>query len=536
MKILAKIIILSFWISNLHAELLIIKRIAPVESKPNYRQFNLTNRSSFAHQSYVAPLDASDKLNYPAIAQILLNYQWPMVIANQNLTSTEKDELFAPIPNNEENFIRRKLQEINPAYDVAFIPTCLYEMFVLTAMQSKSSNNPLSKLYRNITAKVFVQPTDMYKNYRIDNAKAYSEAFFYNNNLLLQELFHHYPIVQRATNGFDLSDKIKQLSSSIAAWIIDKNIPETNCLTFSFDENIIDFNNELSVNLGNTIKSNGIIAQTIRLEYQARVLNKGLLLRGTSMIHACLDKNLSILQNSQIVCGDFIQLHSSHKKSLSRKGSIRPLSISFGNSLLAGYMQDISACVYNYIDQTGVGYGLFINKKDHIEHESHNLFFISPLSSIVALFSFGEMFHSRAKVATKELRAQGFANQEDLLPDAIKVTYRDPIKHEQLLSDYFIKNMSLIVAPKFDPHHNKTSDLTAEEQAIYDQKIKEESDQLKANQRKASDYYGAVKTLKQQLPKATAHYRQYLDDTKSFDQDMQQLEEKYGPVGPEWLD
>jgi len=85
--------------SLLHAELLIVKH----------------------GKDHLVPLDASDEKNHAAIADVLLKYQWPMVITNTALTKKERDELLTPDKSYaEEKFIRNKLQEINPNYDIAF--------------------------------------------------------------------------------------------------------------------------------------------------------------------------------------------------------------------------------------------------------------------------------------------------------------------------------------------------------------------------------------------------------------------------------
>jgi hypothetical protein len=50
-----------------------------------------------------------------------------------------------------------------------------------------------------------------------------------------------------------------------------------------------------------------------------------------------------------------------------------------------------------------------------------------------------------------------------------------------------------------------SSDLTPEEQVVYDQKKSEQSDQLKANQKKASQYYSAIETLDPFISKIKTH-------------------------------
>lgn len=63
MKFATKIIFLSLCIFNIHAELLIVKRT----------------------DTGFSPLGAFDQRNYDEIANLLLSYQWPMIISNHSL-------------------------------------------------------------------------------------------------------------------------------------------------------------------------------------------------------------------------------------------------------------------------------------------------------------------------------------------------------------------------------------------------------------------------------------------------------------------
>lgn len=107
--------------SVLQAELLVVKRI----------------------NKHFGPLDASDESNKVALSTIFLNYEWPTVIANSSLTSAERDALLtAGRPNAEEDFIRTRVKLVNPSYDIIFIPTSIYELFVM-AKYAESAVNQL---------------------------------------------------------------------------------------------------------------------------------------------------------------------------------------------------------------------------------------------------------------------------------------------------------------------------------------------------------------------------------------------------------
>src|SRR5437868_6958848 len=102
--------------SVIHAELLIVKKVTLPEGKTRF----------------AAP-DATDDKAMAYISQILLKYQWPMVIMS-DLTEKEKGELLTPgIENGEEIFIQKKIDETlkSDVYQVVFIPTALYELFCI---------------------------------------------------------------------------------------------------------------------------------------------------------------------------------------------------------------------------------------------------------------------------------------------------------------------------------------------------------------------------------------------------------------------
>lgn len=550
MNPLRKIIFVSFCIINLHAELLIVKMINPPRA-----QLAQSTNSSFTGP-YFAPLDPTDEPNYPAIAQVLLNYQWPMVIANPNLTSTEQDELLtADIPNAEENFIRRKLQEINPDYDVAFIPTCLYEMFLIDITNQKE-NNPLQSLVKPMdiaTSRINIineingngplhNPwQDVNNTFTQRNNLFYAHAFFFCNNVIVQNLFMQYPILQTTLSGIALSDAIQSLIETIS-YNLALNIFNTNKLYTSYEI----FYKHIS-GPDKTISYHQAIAQVLKLEYEMRRLNKGLLLRGTNVIKLSRlgNKKLSIFGSTLTETEIIENLQKSYKKK-----STLPYSVSFGNSLFGGFFHDNTACVAHYFTKiSNHGYGISINKNQYIKNPASSLFFISPLAPIAALFASGEFFHSRTKTSIsqnidKNKKIIGLAApiSEIVDSDHIITTLNDPLVNAELFSHYLAENMYILSVGhnqiySVSPYYPKKDTLlnegfTDEEIDIFNQKMKMKSENLKANQKKAADYYKATRKLAQHLPKVIENYR----DTKAFNQAMQQLEEKYGPMGIEWLD
>lgn len=465
MKLATKIIFLSFNIFAIHAELLIVKKISMGFSE----------------------LGAVDERNYDEIAHVLLNYQWPMTISNNSLTQQEQNALFTNQSYAEENFIRQKLQMINPDYDVIFIPTCLFELFILKQINDKFITpfvknshrflNPLEIAISTWTERIEIKSPAhaMYEEYNHVNDLfyIYSHAYFYCNNLLLHALFKQYPILQKSLGGLELSQAIEEQSQTILDWLLqDKlSVPRYNG-EFRLQKDTID----------SISQDNKIIIQAMLFEYVARLENKGLLLRGSKDIDVTINsKNEAIT-----VLGNSLGSLTIFPKN--RNYDEKPRSLSFGNSLFAGFVFDLGACAYTFLNQHN-GYGLFIDKKDYIQHKSNRLFFISPLASIAALFGRGEFFHSRATTANPAEGAyvEGILGQNKLKPLIIT---RNSLHHAQLFSRYLADNMYIISQEGRD-----LSSLTPEELAVYEQKKVEQSNQLKDNQKQLSNYYSAVQTL-----------------------------------------
>jgi len=201
------------------------------------------------------------------------------------------------------------------------------------------------------------------------------------------------------------------------------------------------------------------LKKTIDLEYEAFKQNKGLLFRGSNLFEV---KNI----------------HQDSKKLIASTlyDVSEPFSLSFGNSLFAGYINDVGACAYNYLVRNS-GYVLFINKFDYVDNYCSNLFFISSLATETAIFGGGEAFHSRSKAAVKEknqndgYRVNGMMESyemnlepnEDIKkyyvkdPFGIVLITRNPYRQAYLFSKYFLENVVLL-------GHPNENNLTSEEQ------------------------------------------------------------------------
>lgn len=437
-----------------------------------------------------AALDANDEKNKGAIAEIFTDYQWPMVIANGKLKEAEQNALLtAGVPNAEEDFFRTKVKEVNPNYDVIFIPTSLYELFLMSKYESAPTSkqkNPYQALGERgsiivdqvVTAWNNRPPKNLqdayqqfYGKFQSVNAAFYPNAFMFINNGLAATLLSAMPELKQLPNALAISNYIQATAYNVAATLI-KRIPSINTYARYVRA-------ELPKN-ESAIKPDSVIAKVISLEYEARAMNKALLLRGSSPIGLKTEKEEKEGMNllgSAIVHGTYYAPATSVSSIASAyKGkSLEQLSVSLANSLFAALVYDPGACTFDYLGRLGVGYGIFINKGYYYRNQfkgptkSLDLFVITPMSDLAAFFALGTLFHPRTKVAKdrwdERVMVAPYLNRTTTDPFGVFTTVRDPLLQARLFSQYLAKNMTII-------KKGDDSNLLPVEQRVYEAQIK----------------------------------------------------------------
>ena len=457
-----------------------------------------------------APLDDSDEPHRKTIKNILLKYQWPMssALALEPFTTRTEllentGDLFTPDrPNAEELFIEQEIhkQTGNNSYRVIFFPTTLYELFVIfETFNSFSQKNSLQSLLNSLHLAEKLDLTSMLPEYADpqivrplikDFYEQFNNLFFYRstsahdyiNNILARKILSLYPDLETSANSLIFADSIKEKKEELLLTLLGD-------LASLFQTTVVSSHLK-NINMTNMLKiietfaqpeKQKIFTKIITLEYQARDLNKGLLLRGTSF-EKFSPFTISEHPNTTLLAGlpvrltqEFSKREYPMEKAYAQKTNT-PYSISFGNSLLAGIFLDYGACVYKYLTETkefpGAGYGLFIDKKQYIDNNNGGLFFISPLSPLAALYAEGEYFHSRSKAAiqTKKqspfynYRIAGLASQiED--PTGVFLITRDPLKHGALFSQFLAENGAIIQIAENEVEGFEEDILQAQEKA-----------------------------------------------------------------------
>lgn len=481
--------------------------------------------------------------NGNALAALLLKYEWPMCTASQ-LSLPERDALLSPgAPYAQELFIQNKINEKFTQYRVAYIPTCLYELFVILQLfATKGENNTLQTFIREVmTAK---EGTALSHRWNIDIARlinkerdkpqefiiireringAYRNVndsvyhgahslFFYINNLLTAQLINLYPGLQTITDSQSLSASIKNHSTHLTTFIIDallslydvRNLDKLRLANIDIGYS----NRDSIVNLVLSLKKekeSAIVAKVVALEYEAQEQNKGLLLRGTTFEDFPVGLSFpqvgkkKVLAEQKTLAGSTMLREERDPSKRGRESIISteqaywqkrnmPYSISFGSSLFAGSLRDADASAYYYLAgkrEATIGYAIFIDKKAYYQHHNNNLFFIPPLAPLAAIFERGEFFHPRSKAAiaskkNEQHEVRGVTGFKLKDPAGIILITRDPLLHAQFFSQYLAENGRIL-------QKGDESNLTPEEINFAHEALK--------SQQEAAQFYENLRTI-----------------------------------------
>jgi hypothetical protein len=442
------------------------------------------------------------------IRTILEQYQWPQCIINsENMTEQEKADLLSSgKPYAEERFIRQKIQQLYPSYDVIFFPTALYELFALLCIfHDNWSPNPFEKEVE----KLFFESFDSYfydlhqvnypdiikqkgstaaiikkvnKTYgRINTRLFESGSWGYINNTCVEFLFRMFPGLKSAKDAFTASQSIQRESNLICEQLLARlaGLRVANKKNPHLMKSVVPDDNNMNL-LFQIIKKAGylfhITKKIIELEYEAREINNALLLRGASFRNMQVgfgpEPKQAQLVGSTLARGaakkegqeELKEAEQEWKPSSVEQAygtkTLHPFSISFGNSFFAGALRDFNASAYYFFmggralhcgeltPEGPLGYALFIDKKAYVEHRLHNLFIIPGLMTLAGLVASGEYFHPRTTVAVhkKDKGAYEIQGLDGAVidPNGFLIITRDPLRHAELFSRYLAQHGKIV--------------------------------------------------------------------------------------------
>lgn len=506
-----------------------------------------------------APLDEdNDDIDESKMQRVLMACQWPMDISSHH-KDVQAEEVLKP--NNariEERVAERVIANCSlfekgdpaaPSFRIIFFPTCLYELFVICeAYMGEKNDNPLQKAIE----KVYTKQPDLWPEYaegtidlkdliKSNDPQAVRKkmndrymkvnkifmggsdtAYVYINHKLAAWLLSEYPHFKQSTDSAALSDAIQKNIEEIKTKLIGRltKLSEPMLAYEPRGSNAKQYGKQLI----NTLKQelgNRLISSYIALEYEARELNKGILIRGTSFEEFNgheKDQDQKMIAGSTVLQKEVTRNGKEESpmakpfEQVYKAKETTPYSVSFGNYLFAGALRDRTACAYTFLtgervyssasDSTfkAVGYAVLIDKKDYVEHQNSQLFFIPPISPLASLFLRGEFFHARSKAAIAlkpqgAIRVQGvFGHLED--PTGVILITRDPLKHAALFSQFLADNGRIIQAG--DP-----SQLTEEEKKFAENVLNTQKD--------AAGYYKGIQYIAPKVDKLISETRERLE-------------------------
>lgn len=293
------------------------------------------------------------------IYKIMLENQFPMSIAYGSYIPNEIQAINDKI----------KKQLPNSGIKASFIPTTLYELFILNFIRENADNiEQASKgaieFYSKTRKNLVSYPSNDIepKHFKDANLEpAVRDFHLIINNYILDVLNKN-----KLPIPHSVVDALKILNT-INFWQLLK--VSNNGFHYGKD--------------GKNLLNPTDMKRAIEIEYQADSADKFVLYRGANVIDDEKDPHTSA--------------EDAITKRLNR-------SISFGSTLLGGIFQDDGACAYCYMAENeakpvrSAGYALLINKKEYAQGPLSNMFYIPSLISILDLLGRGEFFHSRSKV------------------------------------------------------------------------------------------------------------------------------------------
>ena len=378
------------------------------------------------YAEYIVVKSVQGKLNaiedaeeYTTIYKILMTYQWPMLIGHaKKLPIEELRELTKTGIPAEEHFLRKKLKEVSPDLDLIFIPTLLYELLAIQYYNS-AEESALQELiqigYRLEDVSINKEVINTIGKKPDTNSQTLYDIFLMRNNL---------PQVRQAHQ--EMNKFIFKFFLSI-----DSELKPDTFLIKNYNNLLVDitkfYKDIFSRSYFEYFKNFEKVKKLTDFEIKMHNENRAYLYRAGRDVPIYIvgtkgdDKipieiyfmasdasvnptyeDLVRIYNRQAFIGEKkYQWNISKRYELltSVEQSLIPLaSVSYGNSLLAGYFNDITACAAYYIGKqpNRIGYALEIDKISFLTGNLKTLLNLSLFNTIMALCAKGEFFHSRS--------------------------------------------------------------------------------------------------------------------------------------------
>lgn len=475
----------------------------------------------------ILPID-NEELYAKAIYPLLSKYTWPTSIPYADEIAKEFSGPINPI--NEEVFLRSQLKKISPELDIIFIPTIAYELFAISMILA----HQITTVAQGVGEYNFLGPEEISLDYGcfeldeqlaglIRNSSTIKNVFnFFKKVNLTSPLIKAHTklnnaIVSRVSSLNVINPQsIKDATYQVIKEMLEKGYPRGLELPLYFNKLITKIQSS---------EYPDFLSRIFDLEYRASNNFAGLLYHGAKApnliddIFFLYEQDPNFQKYKKILSGSFKE---QSLKDLPRFEEPIPVSLSYGNSLFAGWVCGKGACAFSYFNETRLGYAVLIDKRNYLtaiareingRKESNqaldfsSIFRIVPLNTLLALTASGTIFHPR----TIAYSTQHFIKQQSAVKPMIEVDglnapygfidnvgfllrFGDPIKYGHIFS-------SIIANPQITTVL-KLNGATFEEQynlsgAAQQKRIK----QLYENQNENSKFIKALYNLESTVRK-----------------------------------
>lgn len=143
-------------------------------------------------------LDDIDAINFAKIHTILLDYQWPSNLA-QAKPLPSNHPVFLQQDAAEENFLRDRIhKEVGYEYDIVFIPTTMYELFMLKEIYT-IANMSIEEIDKDWKALYQTYQTILKESFNLDTQ---IETVIENSKKSMADVFTIYRALNTNSNGY----------------------------------------------------------------------------------------------------------------------------------------------------------------------------------------------------------------------------------------------------------------------------------------------------------------------------------------------
>lgn len=403
-----------------------------------------------SHVEGVYLLLTDDELPYSklkqAYDQVLIKYDYPMCLA-LSTKMAEYEICLGNDPLSVDYLMENKLQAIDPSLHCLWVPTSLFQFFVLKEyFENSSFRNYIKELGYSccLYNKNNKDEQDNWKNYTDKNGikfipKIDSKVI---NCLNCPETGSLKQIFHEVNTRRDICAHFLALNRSFISWCQDQNGSE-DLYAFVKDKKTIEillktlpkpFANWIGTNFpyamanGNDGDFRGFlelltdlktVVSVFESEVAAHQLNQEIIFRGAELVSLNLNEKVN-----KLLFLPWKGTHNANREFILDGEEIESYALSYGNSFLGGVFFSLEACAAKYVHLNHSEYafhGIQL-KRDKVANIKKNLYAIPLLHPFAEMLSSGEWFHVHSKVAVKNpedysinKRCPGFLNHPHFL-------------------------------------------------------------------------------------------------------------------------